>query len=116
MTDETEALYCIGCGSLIQSNDPDGLGYVPASALKKQVETKELYCKRCFRLRHYNEVSDVNLTDDDFLKILTQIGDTDALIVNVIDIFDFSGSIIPGIQRYVGKNPILMVGNKEDLL
>ncbi|MFT8424142.1 MAG: ribosome biogenesis GTPase YqeH [Liquorilactobacillus sp.] len=116
MTDETEALYCIGCGSLIQSDNPDELGYVPASALKKQVETKELYCKRCFRLRHYNEVSDVSLTDDDFLKILTQIGDTDALIVNVIDIFDFSGSIIPGIQRYVGKNPILMVGNKEDLL
>ncbi|KRM90621.1 ribosome biogenesis GTPase YqeH [Liquorilactobacillus cacaonum] len=116
MNNDTEALYCIGCGSLIQSANPDELGYVPASALKNQIETKELYCKRCFRLRHYNEVTDVSLTDDDFLKILTQIGDTDALIVNVIDIFDFSGSIIPGIQRYVGKNPILMVGNKEDLL
>ncbi|KRL38615.1 ribosome biogenesis GTPase YqeH [Liquorilactobacillus uvarum] len=116
MTKENEELYCIGCGALIQSSNPEGVGYVPASAVQKRDEDEDLYCRRCFRLRHYNEVSDVALTDDDFLKILTQIGETDSLIVNVVDIFDFSGSIIPGLQRFVGDNPILIVGNKEDLL
>ncbi|KRL03207.1 ribosome biogenesis GTPase YqeH [Liquorilactobacillus capillatus] len=116
MIKENEELYCIGCGAPIQSSDPKGLGYVPASAIQKNTEEEDLYCKRCFRLRHYNEVSDVALTDDDFLKILTQIGATDSLIVNVVDLFDFSGSVIPGLQRFVGNNPILIVGNKEDLL
>ncbi|KRL04744.1 ribosome biogenesis GTPase YqeH [Liquorilactobacillus oeni] len=116
MIEKSEKLYCVGCGALLQSKDQGASGYVPAAALKKRDTNKELYCRRCFRLRHYNEVSDVELTDDDFLRVLSQIGETDALVVNVVDVFDFNGSIIPGLQRFVGNNPILMVGNKEDLL
>lgn len=116
MTELREELYCIGCGAKIQTENKDELGYTPKSALEKGIENQEVYCQRCFRLRHYNEVADVSLSDDDFLALLNEIGSADALIVNVIDIFDFSGSIIPGLHRFVGKNPILMVGNKEDLL
>ena len=29
---------------------------------------------------------------------------------------DFNGSLIPGLHRFVGDNPVLLVGNKEDLL
>lgn len=113
---EDEELRCIGCGALIQSDDPAGIGYTPESAIKKGLETDELYCQRCFRLRHYNEIAPVSLTDDDFLRLLNQIRDADALIVYVIDIFDFNGSLIPGLHRFVGDNPILLVGNKEDIL
>src|SRR5699024_316313 len=88
--------------------------YTPQSALNKQKD--EVYCQRCFRLRHYNEIADVDYSDDDFLRFLNQLSDKEALIVNVIDIFDFTGSLIPGLQRFVGNNPILLVGNKEDLL
>ncbi|WP_076459321.1 ribosome biogenesis GTPase YqeH [Limosilactobacillus caccae] len=118
MTEEgqNEALRCIGCGSIIQTDDPQGLGYTPNSALEKGKETGELYCQRCFRLRHYNEIAPVSLTDDDFLRLLNQIRDAKALIVYVVDIFDFNGSLIPGLHRFVGDNPILLVGNKEDLL
>ncbi|KRN29734.1 GTPase YqeH [Lactobacillus selangorensis] len=111
-----EPLYCIGCGAQIQTTDPKAAGYTPASALAKQKEGEGIYCQRCFRLRHYNEVSDVQLTDDDFLRLLNQIGQVDALIVNVIDIFDFNGSVIPGLHRFVGKNPVILVGNKADVL
>lgn len=111
MNDE---LRCIGCGAIIQTTDPNKAGFVPQSALEKQ--KGEVYCQRCFRLRHYNEIADVEYTDDDFLEFLNQLSEKDALIVNVIDIFDFTGSLIPGLQRFVGDNPILMVGNKEDLL
>ena len=68
------------------------------------------------RLRHYNEIQDVSLTDDDFLRLLNEIGEKDALIVNVVDIFDFNGSLIPGLHRFVGNNPVLLVGNKVDIL
>lgn len=114
--ENNEELFCIGCGSKIQSENKDELGYTPQSAIEKGLETDELYCQRCFRLRHYNEIADVSLTDDDFLRLLNQIGSSDALIVNVIDIFDFNGSIIPGLHRFVGDNEILLVGNKVDLL
>ncbi|MEY8441291.1 ribosome biogenesis GTPase YqeH [Lactobacillaceae bacterium 24-114] len=113
---ETEELRCIGCGAIIQSEDPKEAGYTPKSAIEKGIVTNELYCQRCFRLRHYNEIAPVSLSDDDFLRLLSQIRDADALIVYVVDIFDFNGSLIPGLHRFVGDNPVLLVGNKEDLL
>ncbi|GEK28351.1 ribosome biogenesis GTPase YqeH [Furfurilactobacillus siliginis] len=111
-----EDLFCIGCGAKIQTDDPKGVGYTPQSALKKGLESGELYCQRCFRLRHYNEIQPVSLTDDDFRRLLSQIRDANALIVYVVDIFDFNGSMIPGLHRFVGDNPVLLVGNKEDIL
>ncbi|WP_071131915.1 ribosome biogenesis GTPase YqeH [Enterococcus timonensis] len=111
-----EDLYCIGCGAKIQTEDKEALGYTPKAALEKGLESGQIYCQRCFRLRHYNEIADVALTDDDFLNLLNALNQTESLIVNVVDIFDFNGSIIPGLQRFAGKNPILLVGNKVDLL
>ncbi|CRK84217.1 ribosome biogenesis GTPase YqeH [Neobacillus massiliamazoniensis] len=103
---------CIGCGVKVQTEHPNELGYAPHSALEKET----IICQRCFRLKHYNEVQDVSLTDDDFLRILNEIGKTDALIVMIVDIFDFNGSWLPGIHRFVGQNKVLLVGNKVDLL
>lgn len=108
----TEQYVCIGCGAKIQTEDPEKIGYAPKSSLEKE----EVICRRCFRLKHYNEVQDVSLTDDDFLKILNEIGQRDALIVKIVDIFDFNGSWLPGIHRFAGKNSVLLVGNKVDLL
>ncbi|MGJ7921448.1 ribosome biogenesis GTPase YqeH [Neobacillus sp. LXY-4] len=108
----SEHLVCIGCGVKIQTDDPAELGYAPKSALEKET----IICQRCFRLKNYNEVQDVRLTDDDFLKILNEIGKKDALIVKIVDIFDFNGSWLPGLPRFVGKNKILLIGNKVDLL
>lgn len=113
---EETQIQCIGCGVEIQTKDKNGLGYTPASALEKGLESGEVYCQRCFRLRHYNEIQDVSLTDDDFLRLLNEIRTKDALIVNVVDIFDFNGSLIPGLNRFAGDNDVLLVGNKRDLL
>ncbi|WP_220750829.1 ribosome biogenesis GTPase YqeH [Apilactobacillus xinyiensis] len=120
MSDNNQAedsLQCIGCGAFIQTQNPNELGYTPNSALKKAQELdNDIYCQRCFRLRHYNEIAPVSLTDDDFLKLLNKIRDSESLIVYVVDIFDFNGSVIPGLHRFVGDNEVLLVGNKEDLL
>ncbi len=107
-----EQITCIGCGVNIQTEDPEKMGYAPKSSLQKDT----IICQRCFRLKHYNEVQDVDLTDDDFLKILNEIGQSDALIVKIVDIFDFNGSWLPGLHRFVGHNKVLLIGNKVDLL
>ncbi|SFA95262.1 MULTISPECIES: ribosome biogenesis GTPase YqeH [unclassified Bacillus (in: firmicutes)] len=108
----SEQHICIGCGVKIQTENVNELGYAPVSAIEKDM----IVCQRCFKLKHYNEVQDVNLTDDDFLKILNGIGKSDALIVKIVDIFDFNGSWLPGMHRFAGNNKILLVGNKVDLL
>lgn len=105
-------LVCIGCGAEIQTENPAEPGYAPPAALKRE----PIICQRCFRLKNYNEIQDVPLTDDDFLKILHGVGQSDSLIVKIVDIFDFNGSWISGIQRFVGNNPVLLVGNKADIL
>ena len=111
-----EGLRCIGCGALIQTDNKNEIGYTPMSALLKSFENDEVFCQRCFRLRHYNEIQPVNLTDDDFRRLLEQIADTNSLVVYVMDVFDFSGSLIPGLHRFVGNNDVLLVGNKVDVL
>ncbi|PCS00091.1 GTP-binding protein YqeH [Lactococcus fujiensis JCM 16395] len=112
-----EELRCIGCGAVIQTEDKDALGYLPSGALKKKIENDEdLYCQRCFRLRHYNEIAPTALTDEDFLKLLEKIGKQNALVVNVVDIFDFNGSLIPNLHKLTGNNDLLMVANKRDIL
>ncbi|KRK79931.1 ribosome biogenesis GTPase YqeH [Companilactobacillus nodensis] len=120
MTETSEEMYCIGCGAELQTEDKTKPGFIQNSTLKKYMESdddsKELLCKRCFRLRNYNEITDVNVDDDEFLKLLDSIAQKDGLIVNVIDIFDYEGSVIPGLQRFVGDKDILVVGNKVDLL
>ncbi|QFT89933.1 GTP-binding protein Der [Bacillus sp. THAF10] len=107
-----EQLVCIGCGVAIQTENPNELGYAPPSSLDKE----SIICKRCFRLKHYNEIQDVSLTDDDFIRILNSIGQTKGLVVKIVDIFDFDGSWLPGLHRFVGNNKVLLVGNKVDLL
>ncbi|RNA68835.1 ribosome biogenesis GTPase YqeH [Bacillus sp. KQ-3] len=109
---ENQPVICAGCGVKIQTTDKRELGYTPPQALEKDV----VICQRCFRLKHYNEVQDVSLNDDDFLRILTELGSKDALIVKVTDIFDFHGSWLPGLHRFVNNNPVLLVGNKSDVL
>ena len=109
---ETEILKCIGCGAPLQAEDPDAPGYVPEHNLYRE----DVICKRCFRLKNYNEVQDVGLESEDFLNLLNGLAEKNGIIVNVVDVFDFEGSFINAIKRIVGNKKIILVGNKMDLL
>ena len=109
-------IYCIGCGVEIQSEDPKKQGYLPKNVVEKS-EDSQLVCKRCFRLKNYNEVSDVELGADDFYQLIKSLSKKDALIAKVVDIFDFSGSWIEDVVDIVGNNKdIVLIANKLDLL
>jgi 30S ribosome assembly GTPase len=112
MHTEEEILHCAGCGVKLQLEDTGKLGYVPPEAFLKE----PVICQRCFRIKHYNEASSITLNQDDFLKLLGHVGNTKSLVVNIVDLFDFEGSMISGLQRFVGNNPVLLVVNKIDLL
>lgn len=112
-----EEYQCIGCGAAIQTEHADEAGYLPASALEKGLENDNFYCQRCFKLRHYNELQDLTINDDVFLEKLSEISNDDnALVIKVVDIFDVEGSLINGLTRFVGNQPIVVAANKFDLL
>ena len=41
--------YCLGCGVLLQDKEEKKEGYVS--------DISQNYCKRCFRMTHYHELS-----------------------------------------------------------
>ncbi len=103
---------CAGCGVKLQTENADKLGYVPQQALDRT----PVICQRCFRIKNYNDMSGNTLNQDDFLKLLGHVGSTQSLVVNIVDIFDFEGTLISGLARFVGNNPVVLAVNKIDLL
>ncbi|WP_249030355.1 ribosome biogenesis GTPase YqeH [Tannockella kyphosi] len=108
----TQELKCFGCGAIIQSENENKIGFVPKNATNNE----HVLCRRCFRMKNYHELQQTSLTSDDFLNILQTIGQQDCLVVYLIDVFDFNGSLIQGLTRHVNNNDILVIGNKRDIL
>lgn len=107
--------YCKGCGALIQHEDHTLPGYVAEKVLASN-DPKNVICQRCYRIRHYSDIITTTLTNDEYLNIINKIAREDALIVKIVDIFDFTGSFVPAIKRLTGNEDVILVGNKMDLL
>lgn len=115
MTDkrnEGPEFRCSGCGIRLQSEEQNKPGFIPQQALDRE----PVICQRCFRIKNYNESSSVTVEQDEFLRLLGQIGGQEALVIHIVDLFDFHGSVISGLQRFIGTNPVLLAVNKIDLL
>ncbi len=97
---------CIGCGAVIQTTDKTVVGYSP----KDEAEL----CQRCFQIKHYNKASNTDLKSQDYLEVLHNI-DSNALVLYIVDIFDFHGSFISGLNRITSTDDIILIGNKLDL-
>ncbi|MDY4788749.1 MAG: ribosome biogenesis GTPase YqeH [Bacilli bacterium] len=104
--------YCHGCGAKLQSIDENLEGYVDSDVLNRD---EEVLCKRCFRMVHYGEFKKTLLVNDEFKKILLKTNEEKCLIVYVIDIFNFVGSIINDLSKLL-KNEVFVVVNKVDIL
>jgi len=109
-------LRCPGCGIVIQTEDKTKEGFVPKKVLEEHDFSKPLYCQRCFRIRNYQSVASNDIPGEDYLKVISQIQPKNALIVLIVDVFDFSGSFVPNIKRLTGQNDVLLACNKVDLL
>lgn len=117
LTESEEVHYqCLGCGAIIQSQNPNDMGYLPASALGKLTEEDDFYCQRCFRLRHYNELQDLAIDQQVFIDRLSSIADEEAFVIHMIDLFDVEGSLMTSLPRFIGHQPFMVVANKYDIL
>ena len=77
----------------------------------------QLICKRCFSLKHYNTALNVTLQEDDYLRHLSHLREKRALLLLVVDVIDFPGSLFPNLHTLASPSSrVLVVANKIDLL
>jgi hypothetical protein len=99
---------CKGCGVEMQSDDKNALGYTP----KEDAD----YCQRCFRLRHYGDVT-INMQQGiEANKTFDQIAKLDALVCYVCDVFDLEDDLISRLNQKLDGKELLLVITKRDLL
>lgn len=99
---------CKGCGALLQYEHSDQIGYAP--------KQEAAYCQRCFRISHYDDVTISMKTGIDPDTVLQKVQALDALILWVVDLFDFEANLIAGLNRHLQGKTIVLVATKRDLL
>lgn len=100
--------HCIGCGVLLQSEDKQALGYTP--------KEEATYCQRCFRIQHYDDVTISMKQGIDPDQVLSKIASYDALLLWVIDLYDFEANLIHGLNRHLLGKDVVLIATKRDLL
>lgn len=92
---------CMGCGAILQNNDQNKDGFI--DSLDKSI------CERCFRLRNYGEYREVDLNNDDCLKIIKDIP-KDSLVVYLTSLLNLNFDYIKNFKN------VIIVLTKKDLL
>ncbi len=139
------SLNCSGCGALFQTQYPSEAGFIPrvkladytatvakaprdpgasggevvAGKAARKTNDKDcpLICQRCFSLKHYNTALNITLKADDYLHHLGHLKDKRALLLLMVDVIDFPGSVFPDLNSLIPPtNPVFIVANKIDLL
>jgi ribosome biogenesis GTPase A len=88
-------------------------------------QQKRAICKRCHGLQNFGKVDDAlrpgwtsepTLSQEKFRNLLKPLRDKPAVIIALVDLFDFSGSVLPELDSIAGDNPVILAANKVDLL
>jgi hypothetical protein len=86
---------------------------------------KKVICRRCHGLQNFGTVEkelrpgwteEPMLSQEKFRDLLRPIRDNPAVIIALVDLFDFSGSVLPELDAIAGDNPVIIAANKADLL
>jgi hypothetical protein len=57
----------------------------------------------------------VQQEEDDYLSALNEVKEKQGLVIQIVDLFDLEGSILPENPEFVRGKPLILVGNKMDL-
>ncbi|KAJ8382291.1 hypothetical protein SKAU_G00030690 [Synaphobranchus kaupii] len=111
---------CTGCGAVMHCSVPDLPGYLPSEKYKQLTEENRLHnaiCQRCHLLTHHQKALNVQMSKEEYRRIVSSIRKEKALVLLILDLLDIPDSIIPDLLDLIGKNKhIVVLGNKIDLL
>ena len=100
--------YCKGCGAKLQNDDKDAIGYVPTLDAS--------YCERCFRIRHYGDVTISMAQKIESNQTLDKIAKVKGVIFWVVDLFAFESNMISRLNQKLDTDEIVLVLTKRDVL
>jgi hypothetical protein len=129
-TPEDEVKWLVG--TLDQGTTDENAGEFDIEASAEELEldletltSKTTICKRCHGLQNFGTVDQALrpgwtdeplLSQEKFSKMLKPLAEKPAVIIALVDLFDFSGSVLPELDEIAGDNPVILVANKVDLL
>ncbi len=110
---------CGGCGAHLHCQDTKAPGFVPSEQFvgKSEKELRLTLCQRCDVMEKYNVALKVSVAPDFYPRTIEHISRKRAIVLLVVDLLDYPGSVWPGIVDLLGPNKkIILVGNKVDML
>jgi len=99
---------CFGCGCVLQSDNELNPGFIPSNKLDNAN-----YCKRCFRLTHYGEISN-NELEKSTKSILDNINKDNIFKIFIVDFLNINNNTINIFNKIKG-NKLLLI-SKVDLI
>ena len=116
MGKQSRVLRCYHCGAILQCENENEKGYIIPESLHRATPIQIIYCDRCFEtMKAFNNSELEQKVDQEVVKILDDAYATDALIIWVVDLFSFNGTLNSEIAKKVKKLNVIVVGNKRDL-
>ena len=129
-TPEDEVEWLVKTGGVIS---PDDDAEIDIGAMAEDMgldlvalTKKKVICKRCHGLQNFGDAPEMlrpgwtdepMLSQEKFRALLMPLREKPAVIIALVDLFDFSGSILPDLDAIAGEeNPVLIAANKADLL
>jgi len=130
---EDEVEYLIqSSGGGAESSGPDGAADIDVDAMAADLGLdlvaltgKKVICKRCHGLQNFGKVEnslrpgwtdEPTMSQEQFRNLLKPISEKPAVIIAIVDLFDFSGSVLRELDGIAGENPVILAANKVDLL
>jgi len=131
--DEIEYLMqTSGKGDLDENDEPTDLEDIDVDSLVQELGLdleelagKKTICKRCHGLQNSGRVDDSlrpgwtdepTLSQEQFRELLRPISEKPAVVIALIDLFDFGGSVLRELDGIAGENPVILAANKADLM
>lgn len=115
MATAKRVIRCHNCGAILQSVSKSRPGFISKSIVENGAP-KIPYCNECYeKMLSLNSSNLEHETDKDIIKILNDAVATDSLIVWMVDLFAFNGTLNPDIVRKVKKLNVVVIGSKRDL-
>ena len=116
MANARRVIRCQSCGAILQTESKSKPGFISKAVIESGVPRLP-YCNSCYeKMIALNSSSLDHETDKDILKILKDAVATDSLIVWMVDLFTFNGTLNPDVVKRIKKLDIVVIGTKRDLM
>lgn len=108
-------LRCQACGAILQCDHKNEPGFISRSIIENEVP-KIPYCNACYeKIIALNNSQPESQVDKNLLKILKDPKNANSLVVWIIDLFSFNGTLNLEVAKRVKKHDVVVLGNKVDL-